>query len=411
MTQRTATTVPDGWPDPTHRVHVVCCTSCAARAAARTGGRIGLAWGAHHRCGTRAPDPGLRHALSAVPSTLPRLTASLRRRREVDLRRPTVASLSAGALLLSASCTYPLPALPAGSDAGRDAPLLEERCPIADTVDSPSCPAGSGHCDRVRVTLPAAPGWRVGPSGVNPEDTSSFEASGGRVLEIDVFEVDVARYRRFARSTSFGTTLRVAYPGGVELEGVGALPVPTDMPERPFCTYSEEASADALPVNCLDWSSALAFCAFDGGRLPTLAELEYVRRWWPVEGVDPPGADGRRYPWGDAEPDARFSPLPPRFAGGPAQSAPMPAEEGEPIGCLHGIAGGVAEWLADGAGLSLDDPCFDDGFCSESTERRLVATGAWRDSSTEWMRSSAFAPRYPSESNSMRGVRCVYDVP
>ncbi len=47
---------------------------------------------------------------------------------------------------------------------------------------------------------------------------------------------------------------------------------------------------DDKPTNCIDWYTAFAFCAWDGGRLATDAEWGFA-----TEG----GSEQRRYPWGD----------------------------------------------------------------------------------------------------------------
>src|SRR5204863_2775333 len=48
------------------------------------------------------------------------------------------------------------------------------------------------------------------------------------------------------------------------------------------------SSNETKPVNCLDWYSAFAFCAWDGGRLATEAEWNYAAAG---------GSEQRYYPW------------------------------------------------------------------------------------------------------------------
>jgi formylglycine-generating enzyme required for sulfatase activity len=48
-----------------------------------------------------------------------------------------------------------------------------------------------------------------------------------------------------------------------------------------------------LPINCVDWAEAYAFCIWDGGFLPSESEWEYAAAG---------GSDQREYPWGQADP-------------------------------------------------------------------------------------------------------------
>ncbi len=57
-------------------------------------------------------------------------------------------------------------------------------------------------------------------------------------------------------------------------------------------TWSSSAN-DNKPVTCVDWYTAFAFCAWDGGRLPTAAEWSYA-----AEG----GSYQRAYAWGGSAP-------------------------------------------------------------------------------------------------------------
>lgn len=100
----------------------------------------------------------------------------------------------------------------------------------------------------------------------------------------DVFEVTVARYRR-ALAAGFS-----AKSGG---------PQPNDGPitvgnERTECTFSTSPrDREDYPVNCVSIPEAHAFCAHEGGRLPSEVEWEYLAT---------NGFTGRRkttLPWGN----------------------------------------------------------------------------------------------------------------
>ncbi len=59
-------------------------------------------------------------------------------------------------------------------------------------------------------------------------------------------------------------------------------------------TWTDVPGAEeALPINCVNWFEAYAFCAWDGGFLPSWAEWEYAGAG---------GAEQREYPWGAADP-------------------------------------------------------------------------------------------------------------
>ncbi len=129
---------------------------------------------------------------------------------------------------------------------------------------------------------------------------------------LDKYEVTVGRFRQFVlgyaewigagnpqagggrhpliSSTGWGESWTVAS---------GNLPASEiDLRTQVTCNGSGQnwsdsaASLEASPMNCLSWCVAFAFCVWDGGRLPTEAEWEYVA----AGGGDTLG--NRLYPWG-----------------------------------------------------------------------------------------------------------------
>jgi formylglycine-generating enzyme required for sulfatase activity len=93
---------------------------------------------------------------------------------------------------------------------------------------------------------------------------------------------------------------------------------------------------DDHPVVYVSWEEADGYCAWVGGRLPTEAEREKAAR----------GTDGRKYPWGDEEPDperAAFRRSWGHEATSPVGSYPTGAS---PYGLLE-MGGNLWEWCSD----------------------------------------------------------------
>jgi formylglycine-generating enzyme required for sulfatase activity len=149
-----------------------------------------------------------------------------------------------------------------------------------------------------------------------------------------------------------------------------------------------------IPIACVKYAQAEAYCGFVGKRLPTEAEWEKAAR----------GTDGRKYPWGNAPIDCNLANR--EGCGGLPWMVGSHPDNAGPYGALD-MAGNVVEWCKD-----FYDPTF---YATSSTENpsgpaagdNYVGRGGSYLSADVWQRTSArdlYEPTYTRES---MGIRCA----
>lgn len=174
-------------------------------------------------------------------------------------------------------------------------------------------------------------------------------------------------------------------------------------------------AGDDKPANCIDWYTLFAFCAWDGGRLPTDAEWSYVAYG---------GAEQRAYPWGNDPPVfethahvvatslvapgsgyGRYTEGPPLWSpgDGAAHIAPVGKKTGRSRWGHADMGGNVMEMVADEAGVA-----------GGSVGRERIARGSsWRGEIAGHALAND-ASRHVSAARSTSsavGARCARDVP
>jgi formylglycine-generating enzyme required for sulfatase activity len=222
-------------------------------------------------------------------------------------------------------------------------------------------------------------------------------------FRLDKYEVTVGRFRKFVAGYTQTRTPAGAGKNPNDPESTGwnkdwdSKYLPKDAAtlraQLPYCggpgTWTASAgSSETLPVVCIRYYDAAAFCAWDGGRLPTEAEWNYAAAG---------GEEQRLYPWTGVISSEKAV----YTAAGALVVGSKPA--GVARWGHMDLAGNVTEWVEDFNSATYAVPCED---CAVHTEDpyRVIRGGSF-DHSAEQV-TTAYRQFGHADTN-YQGFRCA----
>jgi formylglycine-generating enzyme required for sulfatase activity len=249
-------------------------------------------------------------------------------------------------------------------------------------------------------------------------------------VRLDKYLVTVGRYRQFAAAVSGGWTppqasgkhvhlasgqglANIASPGTYEpgwQTADNANVAPTTANLFSCGVYSTWTSApdkkESLPIDCVNWYEAYAFCIWDDAFLPSEAEQGYAEAG---------GSLQRQYPWGSAAPGtssqyAIYGCYFPLSAGtctdtDTSNIAPVgTAALGAGLWGQLDLVGSFYEWGLDSYG-SYVTPCIDCANVASTSEREV--RGAYFANTADYLSSAHRNYAVPTTRYSIAGFRCA----
>jgi len=298
----------------------------------------------------------------------------------------------------------------AGTSAGGAAPA---------SCNGLAATCGPSENESCCTSLPV-PGGTFYRSYDNVTYTSMTYPATVDAFSLDKYEITVGRFRQFVNA---GMGTQTSPPAS----GAGAHPLvtgsgwdsawnanlPVDMAALQAAlkcntadqTWTDTAGAnESQPQNCMDWYTAFAFCAWDGGRLPTEAEWNYAAVG---------GNEQRVYPWSSPPTSTTIDDSYAVYCGSSCnstQNVGSKSPKGDGKWGQADLAGNLWEWTLDWHG-SYQVPCSN---CADLIDRaadsRAIRGGRFFGNASQLL-SSYRGSGVPEAHNHYVGSRCARTGP
>jgi sulfatase modifying factor 1 len=291
---------------------------------------------------------------------------------------------------------------------GQSCTGLTTECHGESCCAKPVVPSGTFMMGR-SATVSASDYTADGQASEVPEHSVTVSS-----FTLDKYEVTVGRFRQFLAAYEAGWRPVDGDGAHPNIEGSGwdsawnaSLPadgttLTTNLKCDPsYQTWTNTAGPnEEYPINCVNWYEAMAFCLWDGGRLPTEAEWEYAAAG---------GSEERLYPWGSALPSVETA----RANSSYSDASPYIQVGSHPTGAgkwgQEDMAGSMYEWVYDGYQedwYSTPESRGVDVSCLIAPSYRVRRGGTW-GGFDEMLRAAFRDPYLPENRYYRLGFRCA----
>jgi formylglycine-generating enzyme required for sulfatase activity len=313
---------------------------------------------------------------------------------------------------------------------GADAPPVIPSCVGLAMTCGPN--ASSSCCGTSLVPGNATGATMAGAEYFRSYDVAGDADSGNTAypatvsdFKLDTYEVTVGRFRAFVNA-GMGTSANPPAPGAgahakipasgwdasfdSSLTGsAAALSTALACSTTVSATWTAEPGANEdLPLTCVTWFEAFAFCIWDGGYLPTETEWNYAASG---------GSDQRAYPWSSPPSSVAIGCMNANYdndgsAGycvngtvGATERVGSASPAGDGKFGQADLGGNVVEWTLDWYASPYSSPCNDCANLIAATGR--VTRGAAWDYGPIELRTGLRFFEAPANRDTITGFRCA----